>query len=81
MNFPTTLRQTSRKCSPCGGKDSGVAGAAAFGVRRLVAALRPRAQARPWRIRPCREQKRQQAGALQTLARDPGRVWKPGIRA
>src|SRR5207247_8642505 len=30
----------------------------------------PRAQAKPPRIRPCREQKRQQAGALQTLARD-----------
>src|SRR5438034_10094811 len=32
----------------------------------------PRAQAKPPRIRPCREQKRQQAGALQTLARDTG---------
>ena len=32
----------------------------------------PRAQAKPYRIRPCREQKRQQAGALQTLARDTG---------
>src|SRR6266699_2784944 len=30
----------------------------------------PRAQAKPPRIPPCREQKRQQAGALQTLARD-----------
>ena len=32
----------------------------------------PRAQAKPPGIRPCREQKRQQAGALQTLARDTG---------
>ena len=34
----------------------------------------PRAQAKPPGTRPCREQKRQQAGALQTLARDTGRV-------
>ena len=32
----------------------------------------PRVQAKPPLIRPCREQKRQQAGALQTLARDTG---------
>ena len=34
----------------------------------------PRAQAKPPLIRPCREQKRQQAGAVKTLARDTGRV-------
>src|SRR5439155_4959539 len=34
----------------------------------------PRAQAKPPLLRPCREQKRQQAGAVQTLARDTGRV-------
>src|ERR1051326_2450949 len=46
------------------------AGAPVFGGRRLVAAV-PRAQAKSPRSRPCREQKRQQVGALQTLARPP----------
>ena len=59
-----------------------IAGAPAFGAATCLTCRRfcPQAQAKPPLIRACREQKRQQAGAVQTLARDAGRVQSLAFR-